>query len=66
MSGWIASGHWYVSDNCVNTIGEFENYSWDEQQDNTPEDGNDHTINSIQYGWIPYKTKIGGEPIENQ
>ena len=24
-----------------------------------PEDGNDHMINSTQYGWIPYRDKIG-------
>ena len=24
-----------------------------------PEDGHDHTINSTQYGWIPYRAMIG-------
>ena len=31
-----------------------------------PEDKNDHTINSSQYAWIPFRTKIGnykGEQI---
>lgn len=58
--GWIASGHWYILDHCQNTIEEYESYSWDEKEDNTPEDGNDHLINSGQYAWIPYKTLIGG------
>lgn len=64
--GWIASGHWYILDHCTNTIDEYENYSWSEEQDNTPEDGHDHLINSGQYGWIPYKDKIGGgENVSN-
>ena len=66
MSGWIQSGHWFILDNCLNTIQEFESYSWDEKQDNTPEDGNDHCINSNQYGWIPYKSKIGGGGDNNR
>lgn len=32
-----------------------------EDKDNTPEDANDHTINSCQYAWIPYANKIGIE-----
>ena len=28
------------------------------QKDNTPEDGHDHMVNSVQYGWIPYQSKI--------
>ena len=59
--GWITSGHWYILDHCTRTIEEFESYSWDEKEDNKPEDRNDHTINSGQYGWIPYKSKIGGD-----
>ena len=61
MTGWLQSGHWFILNHCVNTIDEYENYSWDEEHDNTPEDGHDHLINSGQYGWIPYKTKIGGD-----
>lgn len=47
-----------VVDTCVNYIGEMEVYSWQDNKDNTPEDGNDHMIQSGQYGWIPYKDKI--------
>lgn len=49
----------YVVDTCTNFITECEVYSWLENKDNTPEDKNDHMINSTQYGWIPYKDKIG-------
>lgn len=49
----------YVVDTCTNFITESEVYSWLESKDNTPEDKNDHMINSTQYGWIPYRDKIG-------
>ena len=49
----------YAVDTCTNFITECEVYSWDEKKDNTPEDKNDHMINSTQYGWIPYRDKIG-------
>lgn len=49
----------YVVDTCTVFITESEVYSWDEKKDNTPEDKNDHMINSTQYGWIPYREKIG-------
>ena len=39
----------------------------DEVLDNEdiPEDKNDHTINSQQYGWIPFRNMIGFE-VEEQ
>ncbi|MFT4146416.1 MAG: terminase [Mobilitalea sp.] len=49
----------FVVDTCLNFITEHEVYSWLESKDNTPEDKNDHMINSTQYGWIPYRDKIG-------
>ncbi len=49
----------YVVDTCTVFITESEVYSWLEGKDNTPEDKNDHMINSTQYGWIPYRDKIG-------
>jgi PBSX family phage terminase large subunit len=49
---------YYVCDNCKAHIGELETYSWKEDKDE-PEDANDHTINSSQYAWIPYRKKIG-------
>ena len=49
----------YVVNTCTNFITEHEVYSWNEKKDNTPEDKHDHMVNSTQYGWIPYRDKIG-------
>lgn len=62
--GWLHTMHYLVADTCRNHIHELEVYSWQEDKDNTPEDGNDHTINAVQYGFIPYKDKIGIEVKE--
>ena len=48
----------YVLDTCTNYISELERYSWQEDKDNTPEDKNDHMVNSVPYSWIPYQSKI--------
>jgi PBSX family phage terminase large subunit len=61
MLGWINCNDvifYEVVDTCVNHIGELESYSWKEDK-YEPEDANDHTVNASQYGWIPFKTKIG-------
>jgi len=50
--------HYLVLDHCVKHIGELEVYSWKEDK-YEPEDTNDHTINASQYGFIPFKNKIG-------
>ena len=61
--GWFADAGtkpcFYVLEHCTNYIHELETYSWKEDKDNEPEDGNDHMINSVQYGWLPYEKKIG-------
>lgn len=62
--GWFSHDEFLVVDSCANYISELEIYSWDEEHDNTPEDGNDHMINSVQYAFTPYKTKIGGKEGE--
>ena len=59
--GWLHTEKYLVVDICKNHITELETYSWQEDKDNTPEDANDHTINASQYGWLPYRTKIGVE-----
>ena len=56
--GWIQQGCYLVCDHCKEHIRELETYSWKEDKD-VPEDRNDHTINSSQYAWIPYRKKIG-------
>lgn len=58
QSGWIASGHYLVNETCIHHLHELSCYSWQENQP-VPEDKNDHTINSVQYAFIPYKDKIG-------
>jgi PBSX family phage terminase large subunit len=59
--GWINCNDavfYYVLDHCKHHIQEHEVYSWKDDK-YEPEDKNDHTINAAQYGWIPFKTKIG-------
>lgn len=57
--GWFAHNQYFVLEHCTEYIKELETYSWMEDKDNTPEDANDHMVNSTQYGWLPYKEKIG-------
>lgn len=57
--GWFMRECYLIVDTCVNYINELEVYSWKEDVDNEPEDGNDHMLNSTQYNWIPYVNKIG-------
>ena len=62
--GWLninevkVEADYIVLEHCINHIGELESYSWKENK-YEPEDRNDHTINASQYGWIPFRTKIG-------
>lgn len=63
--GWMAFDDqtgiepcFFVLDTCPTYIHEMETYSWREDKDNTPEDGHDHMVNSVQYAWIPYQSKI--------
>lgn len=62
MLGWLNKVndrvHYLVLEHCVNHIGELEIYSWKEDK-YEPEDSNDHTINASQYGFIPFKNRIG-------
>ena len=61
--GWIQQGCYLVVDTCTEHLSELDRYSWDEDKDK-PEDRNDHTINSSQYAWIPYRGMIGYEEGE--
>lgn len=64
MLGWLNVSEtklvadYIVLDHCTKHITELEIYSWKEDK-YEPEDANDHTINASQYGWIPFRTKIG-------
>ena len=55
--GWLETGKYLVLEHCREHIHELNTYSYTEK--GAPEDGNDHTINSNQYGWIPYQHMIG-------
>lgn len=57
--GWFMHDYYLIVDTCKNYCNELDVYSWKEDKDNEPEDGNDHMINSTQYSWIPYVNKIG-------
>jgi hypothetical protein len=57
--GWLAHDDYLICDSCHNHIREMGVYSWREDKDLEPEDANDHTINSNQYAWLPYKGQIG-------
>lgn len=59
--GWFARDKFQVVNTCTNYISELETYCWKEDKDLEPEDANDHLINSVQYAWIPYTPKIGGD-----
>ena len=61
---WIQQGCYLVCENCIEHIRELEIYSWQEDKPE-PEDGNDHTINASQYGWIPYRFEIGVKKSED-
>ncbi|MCI8274182.1 MAG: terminase [Lachnospiraceae bacterium] len=63
MLGWIQQGCYLVVDTCTEHLAELGKYSWDSEKDK-PEDAHDHTINSSQYGWIPYRNLIGFETEE--
>ena len=56
--GWFKDECYYIVETCENYCNELDIYSWKEEKDNEPEDGNDHMINSCQYSWIPFVSKI--------
>ena len=62
--GWLHTLHYKVVDTCKHHIQELEVYSWEPDKDNTPEDNNDHTINSVQYAFIPHIKNIGIPTVE--
>ena len=56
--GWIAKEQYHVLSHCTEHLRELGVYSWQEDKD-IPEDRNDHTINAVQYAWLPYVNDIG-------
>lgn len=67
QAGWMAHGDFLIVDTCKEYIRELNTYSWKEDKDE-PEDRNDHIINADQYGWLPFRDKIGrlGAPKQNE
>lgn len=57
QQSWMQTGDFLVVDTCTDYIDECNAYSYTE--DGQPEDGHDHCINSCQYAWLPYKSRIG-------
>ena len=57
QQSWMQTGDFLVVDTCTDYIDECNTYSYTE--DGQPEDAHDHCINSCQYAWLPYKSKIG-------
>ena len=57
--GWFKDECYYIVNTCVNYCNELDVYSWKEDKDNEPEDANDHMVNSCQYSWIPFVSRIG-------
>lgn len=70
QNGWMNCENgdpaFLVVKDCGYYIAELNTYSWREDKDNQPEDGNDHCIQSWQYGWLPYKSKIGVKNGDNK
>ena len=57
------------AERCAPYVRELNCYSWDETKDSTPEDANDHSIQSCQYSWLPYVKRIGyanGSNVEDE
>ena len=50
-----------INENCQEHIKEMKNYMWNEKKSFTPLDKNDHTINAVQYAFIPYRHLVGRE-----
>lgn len=54
---WLHSNDFLIVNKCKDYIQEMDAYGFDEN--GALEDGNDHSIQGGQYGWLPYKLQIG-------
>lgn len=57
QQSWMKTCDFLIVDECKNYIYELNVYSFTEDGD--LEDGNDHSIQGGQYGWLPFKKMIG-------
>lgn len=58
--GWIAKKQYIVHESCKEHIREMNVYSWKDDKDE-PEDRNNHTIDAVDYAWLPYRREVGVE-----
>lgn len=56
--GWLAEGKYLVHESCKEHIREMNAYSWKDDKDE-PEDRNNHTIDAVDYAWLPFRREIG-------
>ena len=54
---WMKTHDFFIVDECIDYLAEMDIYSYTETGE--LEDANDHSIQGGQYGWLPYKSKIG-------
>jgi len=59
MSSWVVTGHYLINEECPVHIKEMQEYAWDPNKERKPIDKGDHSIQSGQYGWLPFKNEIG-------
>lgn len=57
QQSWMKTHDFLIVEECKNYIHELNVYSFTE--DGSLEDGNDHSIQGGQYGWLPFKKMIG-------
>lgn len=57
QQSWMNTNDFLIVKECKNYIQEMNTYSFTEDGD--LEDGNDHSIQGGQYGWLPFKKMIG-------
>jgi PBSX family phage terminase large subunit len=62
VSGWLSKGSYLINSYCVKHREEMRGYAWATGgTTRKPEDRDDHTIDGVSYGWLPYSHLIIGE-----
>ena len=54
LTGWMNQGNFLIHRKCVKLLYEMQNYAWATGDDRVPQDGNDHFIDALSYGFLPY------------
>lgn len=50
-----------INENCIEHIKEMKSYMWNPKKNLTPVDKGDHTINAVQYAYLPYRHIVGNQ-----